>query len=61
MFFTSMVKVLNNTFNSFNDNGFDRVDPNVVQYFRTEFGKDWKIALQHHLYKKSLKNDKKAA
>ena len=58
MFFKSMIRMLTSTFN---DNGFDKVDPSVVKYFRTEYGQDWKVALQHHLYKESVKNNKKAA
>ena len=58
MFFKSMIKMLTSTFN---DSGFDKVDPSVVKYFRTEYGQDWVVALQHHLYKESVKNNKKAA
>ena len=58
MFFKSMIQML---YNNFNDYGFDKVDPKVVKYFRTEYGKDWAIALQHHLYKKNKKNGKKVA
>ena len=58
MFFKSMIKILTSTFN---DNGFDNADPGVVKYFRTEYGQDWKVALQHHLYKENVKNNKKAA
>ena len=58
MFFKSMIKKLTNTFN---DSGFDKIDPSVVKYFRTEYGEDWKVALEHHLYKESVKDDKKAA
>ena len=28
------------------------VDPNLVRYFRTEYGGDWQVALQEHLYSK---------
>ena len=28
----------------------DNVDPNVVRYFRTEYGKHWQDALNEHLY-----------
>ena len=52
MFFKSFITTLNSNYNAFNDSGFDNVDPNIVKYFRTEYGKDWKVALQHHLYKK---------
>ena len=58
MFFKSMIEMLTSTLN---DSGLDKVDPNVVRYFRTEYGQDWEVALQHHLYKESVKNDKKAA
>ena len=30
---------------------FDSVDPNLVRYFRTEYGRNWKSALNEHLYK----------
>jgi len=59
MFFQSMLKKLNSTYSIFTDNKFDNIDPNVVKYFRVEYGKDWKVALQHHLYKESIKKDKK--
>ena len=55
-----MLKKLNSTYSTFTDNKFDNIDPNVVKYFRVEYGKDWKVALQHHLYNKSV-NGKKAA
>ncbi len=31
----------------------DNVDPNVVRYFRTEYGKHWQDALNDYLYNKS--------
>ena len=61
MFFKSIVNVLNNTYNSANGGSINKVYPNLVRYFRTEYGIDWKVALEHHLYKESVKNDKKAA
>ena len=30
--------------------GADNVDPNLVRYFRTEYGRDWQAELQHYLY-----------
>ena len=33
------------------NNHFDHVDPNLVRYFRTEYGRNWKSALNEHLYK----------
>ena len=58
MFFKSMIKMLNS---GFNDYGFDKVDPDIIRFYRTEYGKEWKVALQHFLYEKSIENDKKAA
>tara|TARA_B100000029_G_C17057394_1_gene771849 strand:- start:404 stop:586 length:183 start_codon:yes stop_codon:yes gene_type:complete len=51
----------NTTYNTFNDYGFDNLDPQLIRYFRTEFGKEWKNALNEHLLKERSKNDKKAA
>ena len=61
MFFKSLITTLNSTYSPFNDGEYANVDPNVVKYFRTEFGANWKAALEDHLYKESIKNDKKAA
>ena len=61
MFFKSLITTLNSTYSPFNDGEYNNVDPNVVKYFRTEFGANWKAALEHHLHKESIKNDKKAA
>ena len=61
MFFKSIINVLNSTYNVTDNNRIDKADPNLVRYFRTEYGIDWKVALEHHLYKESIKNDKKAA
>ena len=61
MFFKSFIKTINSNYNDFYNTGFDKVNPNIVKYFRIEYGKDWKIALRHHLYKESVKNGKKAA
>ena len=52
---------LNTTYRAVNSVGFDNVDPQLVKYFRTEYGKDWKSALTDYLYKKGANNDKKAA
>jgi hypothetical protein len=62
MFFKSLIKTLqSSTYNAFYDSNFDKVNPNIVKYFRNEYGTNWKVALEHHIYKESLKNDKKAA
>ena len=52
---------LDATYRIVNGLKFDNVDPQLVRYFRTEYGKDWQSALTDHLYKKGAKNDKKAA
>ncbi len=49
------------TYKVINGYGFDNVDPQLVRYFRTEYGNDWKAALAEYLHKKEIKNDKKAA
>ncbi len=61
MFFKSLIKTLSSTYSAFNDNDFNKVNPNIIKYFKNEYGADWKAALTHHLYKERLKNDKKAA
>ena len=39
------------TFSSLtNGGGADNVDPNLVRYFRTEYGRDWQSELEHYLY-----------
>ncbi len=61
LMFKNIITLINNTYKAVNGYGFDNVDPHLVRYYRTEYGKDWKVALSEHLYKKELKNDKKAA
>ncbi len=47
-FFTSLGKVFG---------GYDlgTVDPNLVRYYRTEYGTRWEEELQQHLYNKNKK------
>ena len=53
---------LSNLFFKFNNNSnIDKADDNLVRYFQVEYGREWKSALAQHLYKKNLKNAKKAA
>tara|TARA_Y100000746_G_C15137733_1_gene299507 strand:+ start:158 stop:340 length:183 start_codon:yes stop_codon:yes gene_type:complete len=59
--FKNILTFINTTYKTVNDYGFDNVDPHLVRYFRTEYGKDWRSALTEHLYKKDRSNDKKAA
>ena len=42
-------------------NNYDNIDPNLIRYFKTEYGKNWEQAMSQYLYEKKIKNDKKAA
>ena len=57
----NILNFFDRTYKSVNYYGFDNVDPNLIKYFRTEYGQDWQSALTDHLYKKERNNDKKAA
>ena len=57
----NVLNFFDNTYKAINNYSFDNVDPQLVRYFRIEYGKDWKSALAEHLYKKESNNDKKAA
>ena len=59
--FKNIITLIKNTSKALNGYCFDNVDPHLVRYYRTEYGKNWKLALSEHLYKKELNNDKKAA
>ena len=59
--FKQIINAVQLTHSFVHGNNFDSVDPNIVRYFRTEYGNQWKEALTHHLYKRGTKNDKKAA
>ena len=59
--FKQIINAVQSTYLSVHENNFDKVDPHIVRYFRTEYGNQWKEALTQHLCKKGLKNDKKAA
>ena len=47
-FFTSLGKV-------FGGHDLGLVDPNLVRYYRTEYGTRWEEELQQHLYNKNKK------
>ena len=53
-----MVQLIQNFFDSLrfpsiaHGYNLDNVDPNLVRYFRTEYGRNWKTALYEHLYNK---------
>ena len=47
-FFTSLGKV-------FGGHDLGTVDPNLVRYYRTEYGSRWEEELNHYLYNKNKK------
>ena len=53
-----MVQLIQNFFSSlrissvYHGDNYDHVDANLVRYFRTEYGRNWKSALNEHLYNK---------
>ena len=57
----NILKFLDHSYKSMNFNTFHKVDPQLVKYFRTEYGQDWQSALTEHLYKKESSNAKKVA
>ena len=57
----NILKFFDHSYKSMNFNTFDKIDPQLVKYFRTEYGQDWQSALTEHLYKKESSNAKKAA
>ena len=57
----NILNFFDHSYKSINFNTFDNVDPQLIKYFRTEYGHDWQSALTEHLYKKESSNDKKAA
>ena len=56
-----MVQLIQNFLDSFRistisyGDSFDNVDPNLVRYFRTEYGRDWKTSLNEYLFKQNRK------
>lgn len=57
----TLFKVLGGSYNDYDIDRFDKVDSGLIRYFRTEYGSDWQAALDHYLFKESIKNRKKAA
>ena len=52
--FKQIINAVQSAYLSANENNFDRVDPHLVRYFRTEYGNQWKEALtQSSLQKRS--------
>ena len=58
---TTISNAFATNYNSSPVRNLDKVNPDLVRYFKNEYGKEWKIALDNHLYIQNRKNDKKAA
>ena len=62
---TKMIKqiynVIKTTYEAVNDNSFENIDPNIVRYFRTEFGSEWEEALHNYINKNEKNNENEAA
>tara|TARA_B100001029_G_scaffold110588_1_gene91276 strand:+ start:363 stop:629 length:267 start_codon:yes stop_codon:yes gene_type:complete len=53
--------VIKTTYKAVNDNSFENIDPNLIRYFRTEFGSEWQEALHKYIEKNKQNNENKAA
>tara|TARA_B100001758_G_C17981307_1_gene388281 strand:+ start:240 stop:506 length:267 start_codon:yes stop_codon:yes gene_type:complete len=58
---TNIFKTIKSSYNNLSFRSYDNLDPNLVRYFRTEYGDNWEEALELHLQTKNNKNVKKAA
>ena len=56
----NIIKIFSKPYGCHDNDMYDRVDPGLIRFFRTEYGKDWKAALEYHIYKKSISNKKAA-
>ena len=59
----NILNFLSSSYNAIHDYnyGYENIDENLVRYFKTEYGDEWKVALANHLNKEEIKNVKKAA
>ena len=44
-----------------NETNFDKIDKNLIRYFKVEFGSEWESALLSYLEKQKKEQHKKAA
>jgi len=56
-YFKNISKLISSNF-YFSDNTYDHVNPDLVRYYKTEYGNDWKAAIEYDQYKKGLNNEK---
>ena len=42
------------------DNTYSNINPELIRYYKTEYGNDWKAALEYDQFKKGLDNENAA-
>jgi|TARA_B110000977_G_scaffold187805_1_gene255295 hypothetical protein len=52
-------KLFNTNFYVWN-NTYSHISPDLVRYYKTEYGNDWKAALEYDQFKKGLENENAA-
>ena len=57
----NIFKILNNFYSDLQVNPSKNVDPQLVKYFKTEFGSSWELELDKYIIRNEANNDKKAA
>ena len=46
----NILNFLNSKYKAVSYYGYNNVDPNLVRYFKNEYGRDWQSAISEHLY-----------
>ena len=42
----------------FSDNTYNHINPDILRYYKTEYGNDWQAAIEYDQFKKGLDNEK---
>ena len=42
----------------FSNNTYDHINPELIRYYKIEYGNDWQAAVERDQYKKRLVNEK---
>ena len=58
-YFTNFSKLFSSNFYVW-DNTYSHINPDLVRYYKTEYGTDWKAAIEYDQYKKGLENENAA-
>ena len=53
----NIFKILNNFYTDFQLNPSKNVDPQLVKYFKTEFGSSWELELDKYIIRNEGNND----